>query len=254
MIAVDYRAGSHELVEPLEALGLEVAETDLPFGDLAFEGRGEGGKPVSVGIEFKKLEELVGAMRSERLQGHQLPGMRGAEKGQRPLYDFAWLLIEGELVYDKRGRLQKRVGRREFKPMAGGMGVAELFKRLFAIHIGWGVPWILVHSRRDTLKVIEMLYRAWTDKDQDEHTSHMGIYQPPSIIPISDFRQAVSSPLFPGISLRKSLAVERAFKGSLRKAVNASTKTWAAIEVVDKHGHTKRLGTKIAEKIQEKIK
>lgn len=250
MITVDYRQGSHELVEPLRAKGLEVYETEtpeeMPFGDVAFEGRGEKGKRVQIGIEFKKLEELVGALRTERLQGHQAPGMQDA-------YDFRYLLIEGELTYDKRGRLLKRVGKRDFRPIAGGMGVGELMKRLFVLHLQWGLNPLWTKNRRDTLMTLEMLYRVWTDQDLDEHKSHLGIYQPPRIVPLSDFRQTVSSPLFPGISVRKSLFVERTFKGSLRRAVNAAAKTWAEIEIVDKHGGKKKLGMKIAEKIQERI-
>lgn len=251
MIILDYRQGSGELEDPLVALGLQVYKTrtpdELPFGDIAFEGRGEGGKPVQVGIEFKKLEELIGSLRTNRLQGHQAPGMQQS-------FDFRYLMIEGELIYDTRGRLLKRVGKRDFKPIAGGMGVGELLKRILVLHLTWGLNPLWPRNRRDSLKFIEMLYRVWTDQDLDEHKSHLGIYQPPAIVPISDFRQAVSGPLFPGISLRKSLAVERAFKGSLRKASAASVETWAGIETKDKRGNTKRLGRKIAERIVENMK
>lgn len=251
MIVLDYRAGSGELEEPLSALGLDVHKTEtpdeLPFGDIAFEGRGEENKPVQIGIEFKKLEELVGSLRTNRLQGHQAPGMQDS-------FDFRYLLIEGELHYDKRGRLLKRVGKRDFKPLAGNMGVGELLKRIFVLHLQWGLNPLWTRSRRDTLLFIQMLYRVWTDTALDEHKSHLGIYQPPAIVPLTGFRQTVSGPLFPGISLRKSLAVERAFGGSLRKAVNASKDTWARIEVPDKHGKVKRLGTKVAERIVENMK
>jgi ERCC4-type nuclease len=251
MITVDFRQGSHDLVEPLRRTGIEVYETEtpdeMPFGDIAFEGRGEKGKRVQVGIEFKKIEELVGSLRTGRLQGHQAPGMQDA-------YDFRYLLIEGELLYDKRGRLLRRVGKRDFRPMGGGMGVGEFLKRLFVLHLRWGLNPLWARTRRDSLMLIEMLYRTWTDQDLDEHKSHLGIYQPPHIVPLSPFRQTVSSASFPGISIRKSLAVEKAFKGSLRRAVNAPTEEWAEIEVLDKKGAKKRLGTKIAAKITDQIK
>lgn len=254
MIVVDRRQGSHELVAPLEARGLEVAETELTTaGDLTWTGRGEGGAPVEVGIEFKTLEEMVDSFHTQRLQD-QVMRMRGAEPGARPLYDYAWLLFEGEVIYDKNGRLLKRVGRREFKLMPGKMTHNELLKRLFVLHLRAGVAWINTESRRETLDVIEALYRTWTDKNLDDHNSHLAIYQPPALVPLSDFRQTVSSACFPGISVRKSLAVENAFGGSLRRAVNAPLEEWAEIEVVDKKGNRKRLGTSIASKIQEKIK
>lgn len=231
---------------PLEAMGLEVVETELPFGDIAFDGLGNGGKTVTVGIEFKKLEELIGSLRSERIQGHQAPGMQD--------YDFRWLMIEGEVHYDKQGRLLKRVGKHDFIPLKGGMGIGELKKRVLGLHLHWGLNPIWSRNRRESLMEIQVLYRTWTDKPMDEHTSHLGIYQPAAILPVSPFRQAVSGPLFPGISLRKSLAVEKAFSGSLRKAANASAETWAKIAVIDKNGDTKRLGMTTAEKIKENMK
>ena len=251
MILLDYRQGSAELEDPLRALGLDIRLTktpnELPYGDIAFEGRGEHEQPVQIGIEFKKLEELVGSLRSQRLQGHQAPGMQDS-------FDFRYLMIEGELLYDRRGVLQKRVGKRDFKPIAGGMGVGEFLKRVFVLHLKWGLNPLWTRTRRDSLKFIEMLYRVWTDQSLDEHKSHLGIYQPPAIVPINEFRQAVSGPLFPGISLKKSLAVERAFSGSLRRAACADIKTWAAIATRDKRGNTKKLGMKIAERIVANMK
>ena len=112
VIFVDYRAGSHELVAPLKALGLPVEETTLDAGDVAFSGRGEKGKEVLVGIEYKRLSDLISSLRTERLQGHQLVAM--SEAG----FDYSWLLIEGELLYDSRGRLQRRTSRRDVQPLA----------------------------------------------------------------------------------------------------------------------------------------
>jgi hypothetical protein len=217
----------------------------MPFGDIAFEGRGERGKKVQVGIEFKKLSELVGALRTGRLQGHQAPGMQDA-------FDFRYLLIEGELIYDKRGQMLRRAGRKEFKPI--GMGVGEFLKRINVLHLMWGLNPQWAQTRRDSLLMIEMLYRVWTDQDLDEHKSHLGIYQPPHIVPLSPFRQAVSGPLFPGISVRKSFAVERHFRGSLRAATNASAEEWSYIEVQDKTGASKVIGMKTASKIKENMK
>lgn len=251
MLIVDYRAGSHELVEPLQALGLDVIESELAFGDLAFTGRGVGDKPIDIGVEFKKLDECVASMRNGRLTGHQLPGMRGAQEGSTPLYDHAWLLVEGDILYDSRGRLQKRVGRAFNAPIVGGMTVTELYKRLLSIQTGWGIPWMLTKNRADTLKFIEALYRTWTDRAQDEHQSHLGLYQPDALVPVSAFRRTVAT--LPGISLATSAAVEKRFKGSLTAAVVAPAKVWAEIEIVDKRGNSKRLGMKRAEKIKEAI-
>lgn len=245
MLLIDERDGSKELLEPLEKLSLPAGLTRLDFGDIAFEGRGIGGKRVMIGIEHKKLEELIGSLRSNRLQGHQLPGMRGAP---RPMYHFAWLLIEGELLFDKKNRLMKRIGKREFKPIAGNMTADELFKRLFNMQINAGLMWMFAKDQRHSCKLIQSLYRMWTDQDQDEHTSHLAAYEPPTLVPISDKRRTFMT--FPGIGQKASLAAERAF-GSIRKAVNASPSMWANLTTKDRHGNERKLGTKVADELIE---
>ena len=240
MIFVDYRQGSHELVAPLKKAGLPVDEVTLPFGDLFFDGRGEGGKVVTVGVEFKKLEEFVAAMRSQRLTGYQL-------KGMRPAFDYSYLMIEGELLYGAEGGLLLRKGKRQFKPMPGQMGVSELLKRIYVLHLCGGLNPIWTQNRADTLQAIGALYHTWTDTDLDKHKSHLGIYNAPSIIPVSDFRRAVYA--WPGIGMRASLAVEQQFAGSLKRAVNASRETWADIQTIDDKGKPRRIGTKIASQI-----
>ena len=240
MLFVDYRAGSHELVAPLQALGLPIEETTLEFGDVAFEGRGEGGKPVSVGIEYKKLGELVASLRSQRLQGYQLKGMRKA-------FDYSYLFVEGELLYGEDGGLLRRKGKRAFTPLAGSMSVSELLKRIYVLHLRGGLnPW-WCSSRGDTLQAISALYRTWTDVDLDKHKSHLGIYNAPPLVPVSDVRRAMSA--WPHIGLRASLAVEKQFGGSICRAVNAPVETWANIQTIDDKGKARKIGTKTAENI-----
>lgn len=237
MILVDRRDGSKELIEPLRAMGLEVESLELPFGDVSFVGRGPKG-PVEVGIEFKQLGECISSLRTERLQGFQAPGMR-------EFYEFRWLLIEGEILTDSRGILQKRVDRRELRPLAGHMTLSEYNKRLLGLHLRGGLnPW-QTRARRETLRWIVDLYRAWTDTAWDKHTSHLGIYQAPSIVPLSDFRQAVCR--WPGIGIRTSAIVEQVFKGSVSRAATASAKTWAQIAIPDEEGNPRRFGPRRAE-------
>ena len=219
MILLDKRAGSHELKAPLTALGLPVEETTLDYGDLLFEGRGEQGKPVTVAIEYKKLSELVTSLRTGRLQGHQALGMQ--------TFDFRWLLIEGELIYDKRGKLLRRKGRRSFGLLGGGMSVGELFKRLLVLQLRLGLTPMLVRQRRDALKFIEALYRTWTDADLDQHKSHIAVYDPPTLIPLSDERKLYMR--LPGVGVKTSGLIEKHF----RSPIDAFTRhrlEWQEIE------------------------
>jgi len=241
MILLDRRAGSIELEAPLKAAGLPIDVTTLEHGDLLFQGRGEGGKPVYIGVEYKKLGELVSSLRTGRLQGHQLYGM------QRPTFDYSYLLIEGELLYDKYGKLLKRRGRSSFMLMPGAMSVSELFKRIHVLHLVGGLNPAWVKARRDTVQWIHALYRVWTDSDLDKHKSHLTLYQPPTLIPLSPFRNTVR--IWPGIGIKTSLAVERHFEGSLRRAVQASATEWAEIRTTSDKGKVTRLGEAEAQRL-----
>lgn len=221
MLLVDYREGSAELLKPLQRMGLPAESGDIP-ADLAWEGRGERGATVQVGVEFKKIGELVQSLRTDRLVGHQLLKMRDN-------FDFCYLLIEGDLLYDDRtGRLLKRSGRRQFRPLPGGMVAQELLKRLHVLHLRGGLNPIWGSKRADTYQHIQALYRTWTDCDLDQHKSHLAIYQAPTLIPISEFRGFFTR--IDGIGTKVSLAVERHFGGNIRKAVNAPQSEWLKIE------------------------
>lgn len=239
MLIVDDRAGSKELIHPLRRLGLDIEAARLDFGDLAWEGRGLKGQTVSIGVEFKHLRELVQALRTERLQGFQLPGMRQT-------YDHSYLLIEGEWLYDRKGQLLRRKNRRTIT-LEGQMSVQELLKRKHVLHLCGGLNPITTLTREDTLQEILALYHTWTDVDLDKHKSHLAIYSAPPLIPISDFRGAVKQ--FPGVGMRMSLAVEKHFKGSLRKAVLAGPDEWADLETVDDEGKRRHFGMKNALKV-----
>jgi ERCC4-type nuclease len=241
VLLVDSRAGSKDLIQPLVDLGLPVESTELGFGDIAFQGRGANATPVLIGIEFKKLDELVQALRTERLQGYQMIGMRAT-------YTHSYLFIEGELLYDKKGRLLKRQKyTRDLTVMKGQMTVNELYKRVQVLHLCGGLnPWWTT-KRADTLQAIAALYRTWTDVDVDQHKSHLAIYEAPPLLPISDFRRSIKT--LRGIGMRASAAAERKFAGSLRAATAGTVSEWAAIEIIDDRGKLRRLGHTLAQRI-----
>lgn len=248
MILVDRRAGSHELMVPLQAMGLSVEETTLDFGDLLFQGKRSDGGLVTIAIEHKKMGDLVNSFRTGRLPGHQAIGLQA--------FDYRYLLIEGELLYDKQGKLLRRQGRlysyaplkddktrRTFIPMPGGMTIGELLKRVYREHVEVGLTPIFSRNRRDTLRLIEALYHVWTDAGH----SHIAVYTPPTLVPLSQFRKTVMT--LPGIGVRTSAAVEQYFEGSLREAFASFQHEWAGISITDEKGKARRLGDKDAAKI-----
>lgn len=248
VLLVDNRDGSCELAEPLTARGLPVRSLRMPYGDLAWVGRGLKGCQVSVGVEFKRLQELVGSLRTERLQGRQMIGMRDE-------FDYSYLLMEGELLYDTQGTLLKRViyrGRETLESLPGQMTISELLMRLNVLHLCGGLTPILSPSREDTLQLISALYRTWTDKDLDQHRSHIAMYNAPPLVPISQQRMTLKT--LPRIGMRASKAVADHFGNNLGRAFAASVEEWAGIEVIGDNGKPRKLGKAVAREIVAFIK
>lgn len=248
MVFVDPRDGSCDLAEPLRKLGLEVIDDEQIPADVMFTGRGLGGAPVEIGIEYKKLSELIQSLRTERLQGYQLPTMRAKQADGRARFDHAYLLVQGERVFDARGMLLKRTSKRTFRPLPGHMTLGELYKRTHVMHLRGGLNPAFVDTRADAARWIEALYRVWTDKDLDKHRSHLGIYNPEPLEPMSGFQRRMIG--FPGVGPKLAEAAERKFK-TIRRAVNASPAEWAELTTEDDRGKTRKFGMAHARKLEE---
>lgn len=249
MLLVDDREGSKQLYTSLEKYGLPCELTRLDFGDVCFVGRGEKGVPVNVGIEHKTIADVVTSLRNNRLSDHQLTGMRD-------LYKYCWLVIEGEPIYDGQGMLMRRVGRQKFKAL--GMTITEMFKRLTVLHLCAGLNWLHFHTRRDTVRWIDAIYHTFTDKDLDKHKSHLGIYEGPAIGHQSTFRR-VLRPL-PGVGNALLSVAEKKFvnkitgQPSITRAITASAKEWADLEMLSDKGRRVKFGNVKAEKLKESVK
>jgi ERCC4-type nuclease len=248
MILVDRRVGSKELAVPLEKAGLPVFRNkdkslpELDFGDVAFSGRGTKGSSVDISIELKTLTDFVGSVRSGRLAGHQLPGLRAA-------YDHAWLVIEGRWHTDDKGNVVTWQGQsRGLRPLPGNMSASELEKHVLTFELCGGLHTRYTNSRQDTVRFIANLYRWWTDQALDHHTSHMAVHDQPTLVPISPWRHAFCK--LPGIGVKSSKAVAEHFENSLARAACAGVTEWSNIEVHDEStGKTRRLGVSTAERI-----
>lgn len=224
MLLVDYRAGSKELVKPLvKLLGIDkVEETSLDFGDVAFTGRGPKDTPLDIGIEFKTIGDIAQCCRDGRFSGHQLPGMRKT-------YVHSWLMIEGTWRHDDAGFITTYQGpRRGWRSLPGKMRASEFEKHILTFELCGGVHVRYTNTRADSVRAISDLYRWFTDKPMDAHSSHLAIHTPAAIGAVSDFRKAVMA--WPGIGLKTSKAVEEAYSGSVKKAASTDAYYWAQIE------------------------
>jgi ERCC4-type nuclease len=245
LILVDNRAGSKELIDPLEAAGLPVEVTMLDFGDLCWVGRGANGTGVLIGVEYKKLPDLVQSLATERLAGHQLPGMVQT-------YDRPYLLIEGAWDADESGRVvQPGAFRGASNPLKGCPPAIELLKRIFTLETRGGLRVHWTQNQKATVRYITALYRFWTDKALDQHKSHLAVHAPdldPSLKDgVSDFARVVA--MIPGIGFTTAVVVDKVFGSSFTRMMAATEQEWAAIEI-----NGRKLGANKAHKIKEMLK
>lgn len=240
MILIDDRAGSSDLVQPLIRAGYPVEVVRMDYGDVAFVGKGPKNTELHIGIEFKTMGDLVSSVRTGRLAGHQLQGLRDT-------YDYAWLLIEGSWRADEVGRILTRKPGRGWRPLRGGMNANELEKHVHTLHLCGGLIPRFTDSRADSVRFVGTLYRWWTDTSLDRHTSHIAVHTPPTLVPLSPFRQAAC--MWPGIGVKTSRAVEQRFGGSILRAASGTVRDWADITITDSAGKSKRLGETVAQRI-----
>ena len=246
---IDAATGSNELAAPLRKMGLPVEITHLDYGDIVFSGRGEGGQKLYIGIEFKKVGEFVESLNvTKRFQGHQLLGLTKD-------FDRRYLVVEGDFHSDKQGRAVVFRGKGKPRPLPGAGNAVALEQEIINLTTRGGM-WVKETSTRaQTLRFLQACYRYWTDKDLDEHKSHLAIYAPDLdrglLSPTSDFRRVLVV-LLPGIGISTSKSVETRClvngKPSLRKMLSLTEIDWAEITTASK-GKTRRLGDSRAKQI-----
>lgn len=249
-ILLDAAVGSKSLEKPLREAGLPVVVQHLKFGDLSWTGRGVQGVPVSIGVEFKKINELITSLMDGRFQGHQLTGMIHT-------YDKRYLLIQGDFHHDALGRATRWGRHGKDTPIPGSPTAVELEKRLINLRENGGLHMRNVENTRDVVRVIESWYRYWTDKDQDEHKSHLALYEADMdkglLTPPTPFRRAIKI-LLPGIGFAGSKIIEDYVNGSWETLRSITEDEWAEFQMPDKNGKLKRLGRSRARSITEALR
>lgn len=245
MILVDPRAGSKDLIAPLLRAGLPVEPATLDYGDLTFSGRGEKGAPLSIGIEHKSVGDFLSSLVDDRLVA-QVSGMAEGYARRYLVIEGAWVERQGKLVRPAFGRVAA-----EYKGVPPAL---EVEKRLLSLSLRAGFTVEKCATQVDTVRFITALYRTWTDKDLDQHKSHLAIYHPDMDsrigVPVSQFVETIST--LPGMGRKWAQAAEAFFHGDLATAMGASAAIWALVYIPD--GDGRLFGMKMAEKLVRAIR
>lgn len=247
MIRIDQRVGSGELEKYFRPYGVKTEKTKLDYGDFDFEGQGPKGL-CGVVFERKRIEDLVDSMQSNRLTGHQLPGIARN-------YDYGYLIIEGAWRSSTEGLLEI--------PGRWGVDVRRIPARAVRNFVmgltlrGGLIPW-RTWNQEETVEFIVDQYRMW-EKPWAEHTSHEAIYAPAeatgsmTVIRSRPMSRAEKIAMqLPGLDGKARYAAQK-FKTPL-SLITAKEGDWARMPWKTKKGQDRLLGAVTAKKICEAIR
>jgi ERCC4-type nuclease len=228
-ILVDERIGSRDLLEPLRALHLPVEKATLDAADVAFEGDGPEG-PMLIGIERKKIRDLLDSKRSGRLAGHQLINLLRD-------YQTVYLVIEGPYrpnpdtgvleIPTRRGWETLRLGKEGF--LASELqGFLLGLEQMANVKIRW------TFNRAETVSLIQEMWTWWGVRWGDHHSLKVVYTPPPPVVQMTkpSFERRVASQI-DGIGWEKSGRVEEKFR-SVAAMVAADEREWQTVPGVGK--------------------
>lgn len=232
MIQIDDRTGSDRLGASIRKRKVKTDMCRLDFGDAAFIGSGPGGRPVSVGIEYKIVSDALKCITDGRFAGHQLIGLTQS-------YEVVILLLEGRTRPDAReGLLQvqhdkgywydARVGQRSFMYHA-------LDNWLLTLSFKAGIRVIRTGNLDESAAAVIDLFRWWTDKEYEAHRSHLAL--------VDDLNDRVSmirpnivrrmAKELPGVGWDRSNTVSKRFRTPMDMCM-ADERDWSALDGIGK--------------------
>lgn len=224
---VDPRAGSGPLFPLLKSRGVKgVTLTQMTYGDIAIDGNGPGGMPVAIGIEYKKLGDMVQCIENGRFTGHQLPGMLES-------YDQIHLLVEGIWREGRSGLIEVPRGS-SWQPMSRGMTASALWGFLHTMSNKLGLKVSHTGTTSQTVDWLYHLNRWWTEKEYEEHKAHLAFDNSAALSLVSrpSLRRRIAKEL-PGIGWGRSGDVARHFPSVIDMLI-AGEQEWTSIKGIGK--------------------
>lgn len=174
VVMVDDRKGSGEVAPVLRGLKVPVVVQRLESADFAFEGQGPKGTCL-VGVERKRVGELLQSIQSGRFEGEQLPKM------MREYDQHIWLIVEGVWRPNPQtGVLEEglRGGWRELRMGAGGFAFCQLDNFLTSMQARVHLKVKYANTVEDTAWIVKGMWQ-WYRKPWGQHKSGLVIYTPP---------------------------------------------------------------------------
>lgn len=239
MIYVDDRLGSTGMFSVLHSHRSrpQVISRRLPAADFAFPGEGHRG-PCMIGIERKRLKDMLNSMRSGRFAGEQIPKLRDH-------YEHVYLIVEGTWrIHWDSGLLEEPYGK-EWQPVILGrqpFAALELQSFLTEVMVLAGVHVLVASSTARTYAhrdrqaeeekmTAEMVVglEHFHQKPFEKRHRYVALHTPPqyALMGKASFCRRVAAELA-GVGWERSGVVADRFK-SVEEMVEAQKGDWAKL-------------------------
>lgn len=253
MLTLDPRRGSGDLLRLMMQRGVPCQLREMPYGDASWSGKVADDVPIRIGVELKRVTDVLQCIHDGRFAGHQLVGLLST-------YDLVWLLVEGGYRAGKLGVLELpawRKKRRAWVDYATLTGSTrqymwrDLQHWLSTMRYRAGVLIDHVYNHDAAADWLAAEY-GWWNQPWGKHRAHLALHAGKDIgigdgaVEIFNYRPnhvGLVSAVLPGIGYEKARAVQKHFK-SVRELVGAGVDEWAGILV-----GKKRLGHVVAQKV-----
>ncbi len=173
MLLIDPRIGSGDLpsyLRQIRTMKGKYKKQRLFSADAALIGNGPESFPVRVGVERKRVSDLIQCIHNGRFAGTQLPRMQ-------KMYNRIWLVIEGPYKRGESGEVHvpkgKKRGKVTWGPLPGaGMMYVGLEHWLIGMAEGCDVRWVKTGSAMETARFLAFLH-SWWETPWDKHRAHI---------------------------------------------------------------------------------
>ena len=245
MMLIDCRTGSGvdkhgnaDLPKWLEPHRIPIdATVTLPAGDVAWIGNGPDHQPVTVGIEVKKLSDVLQCVQTGRF-AQQLIKLHDPGIG----FQYRWLCVEGLWKPDEHSGVMLQPRRGGWEPVTFGYRrfmYRELDAWLITQCVAGGVHYWRTANRIETAQFLADCYKWWTAEDYEDHRSHLAL--PVTRPDYAQLRRPTETRMMYaqigtdkfGIGWEKSKALEAAFP-TMESLVNAAPRQIAQVHGIGK--------------------
>lgn len=221
-----------QLLRYFRPFDVHVTSSRLPSGDACWEGFGPDSGNWLVGVERKKIRDLINSMRTRRLSGSQIPEMWKT-------YDRSYLLVEGIWRPGSTGMIEINAssGWQTLTLQSSAVSYREVDSYLQSMaspELG-GMIVYRTSTTAETAAWLVSRYKWW-QKAWDKHTAHKQIYAPEPEVKKLGWRAVREEPSMvwkmaaqlPGIDQKAEL-VAKAFKTPLEMC-QAGEDRWRKIK------------------------